>query len=36
MKVTPTGDGRSFDVTSTDDRDHYVVDIMENEGQRGM
>jgi hypothetical protein len=33
MKVTPTGDGRSFDVTSTDDKDHYVVDIMENEGR---
>jgi hypothetical protein len=33
MKVTPTGDGRSFYVTSTDDKDHYVVDIMENEGR---
>lgn len=33
MTVTPTGDGRSFNVTSTDDRDHYVVDVMENEGR---
>jgi hypothetical protein len=33
MKVTPTNDGRSFNVTSTDDKDHYVVDIMENEGR---
>jgi hypothetical protein len=33
MIVTPTGDGRSFNVTSADDKDHYIVDIMENEGR---
>lgn len=33
MTVEPTGDGRSFDVSSADDKDHYIVDIMENEGR---